>query len=497
MAAQQPALFHRRMFWAFLILTLILLNGCSGKNNQHNTAQSFTVDPVFQEFYDRMGGKRVLGAVISPAFVIQNTQYQYTENAVLMKHLLAEGDQKVKLSPVGIDLNIDENLEFVEGQINGPFLRDFIYPEFFQVYQYLGGLQGVGKPLTGLHYNPKRQRYEQYFENLGFYRLEKDTPGTVNLLAYGAWKCGKKCPVEPNEEAKIDDLYRIDPIFTAKVDQLGKGFIGFPLTNGYQSEDGGYEQVFENVILRLDINQPNNITLAPLPQRLGIISDTLEIPNQDTGTVFIAIEGEKGYKIPKELFDYINTHGGFETIGYPISQYKLYKNSIYRQCFEYLCLEIDTSISGIFRIRPAPLGYSYLDLFKEDLKETSIPPTEVYFENVDTLSTSSNDLSKEISIQVWENYPFVTSDQAQSIGVMVYSHNQPMVNVMPELMIIMPDGSQKEYFFPATDQNGKSQIQLEPTGAPNGSLIPYQVCVSKTLQEKFCVQDNFLIWNNP
>jgi hypothetical protein len=489
--------FLNKVFRALFICLIFISAGCNNSDNENELAQSLVIDPVFQVYYDTLGGKQVLGAVISPAFVIQNIKYQYTVGALLENDPLAQGDQKVKLSPIGKDLKIDEHIEFVEGQISGLFLRDYIYPEFLQVYQYLGGMQVVGRPLTGLHYNPELQRYEQYFENLGFYRLEKDTPGTVYLLAYGAWKCGEKCPAIQKVEATVVVQNNIDSIFVAGVKQLGYGFTGFALKPGYQAEDGGYEQIFENVLLRVDMSQPGKITLAPLSKKLTLNSDPLETPGQDGSTQFIRIDGDKGFNVLKEFIDYLNNHGGLELAGNPIGKLKPYKNSLSRQCFENLCLEIDTSITGIYRVRPVPLGYSYIQLLNKDLQGEKTQPATETPQSETTPPIPQSTLGKEMSVQVWENNPFVTSSQTQVIGVMVYGNNQPLANMTPALTITLPDGSHKEYFMPETDENGKSQIQLEPTGAPNGTLIPYQVCVSKTLEEEFCVQDNFLIWNNP
>ncbi len=493
----RPPIYLSKIFRVVITILVLASGGCGGVKNENEITQSFVIDPVFQNYYDRLGGKQVLGAVISPAFVIQNIKYQYTVGALLENDPLAPGEQKVKLSSIGKDLKIDEHIEFVEGQISGPFLRDYIYPEFLQVYQYLGGMQVVGRLLTGLHYNPALKRYEQYFENLGFYRLEKDTPGTVYLLAYGAWKCGKKCPPVQKVEATVVVQNNIDPIFVTSVKQLGLGFTGFALKAGYQAEDGGYEQVFENVLLRVDMNQPGKIILAPLSKRLALSGDAPETPGQGTNTQFIRIDGDKGFNVLKEFIDYLDHHGGLELAGNPIGKFTLYKNNIYRQCFENLCLEMDTSISGIYRVRPVPLGYSFIQLLERDLQGEESQPTLEITQSEVTPAIQENTLGKEISLQVWENNPFVTSNQAQVIGVMVYGNNQPLANITPALTITLPDGSQKEYFMPATDENGKSQIQLDPTGASNGTLIPYQVCVSKTLEKEFCVQENFLIWNNP
>ncbi|MBN1536222.1 MAG: hypothetical protein JW908_05780 [Anaerolineales bacterium] len=489
--------FIHKFFYALFILLIFLSSGCSSSDNNDDLAQSLTIDPVFQEYYNSLGGKQVLGEVISPAFVIQDIKYQYTVGALFENDLLSEGGNRVKLSSIGKDLNIDERIEFVEGQISGPFLRDFIYPEFLQVYQYLGGIQVVGKPLTGLHYNPEFQRYEQYFENLGFYRLEKDTPGTVYLLAYGAWKCGKKCPTRQKMEATVLVQNNVDPIFVSAVQHFGYGFTGFALSEGYQADDGAYEQIFENVLLRVDRNQSGQITLAPLTQKLGIASEPFEPPAEDAAYKFIPVNGQSGYNVPLEFLAYMDIHGGLDGVGNPIGKLGLTKNGLYQQCFVNMCLEMDKNITGIYRVRPAPLGYSYLKKLGMDLDVTDVQPTSELPKITTPPVIQENAITQEISLQVWENNPFVTSEQKQVIGVMVYGNNQPLANMTPELVITLPDGNQKEYFMPATDENGKSQIQLEPTGASNGTLIPYQVCVSKTIQDKFCVQDNFLIWNNP
>jgi hypothetical protein len=43
-----------------------------------------------------------------------------------------------------------------------------VYDKFSGLDQELGGIEAVGKPLTGVHKNLEKNRYEQFFENLGF-----------------------------------------------------------------------------------------------------------------------------------------------------------------------------------------------------------------------------------------------------------------------------------------------------------------------------------------
>lgn len=100
-------------------------------------------------------------------------------------------------------------------------------------------------------------------------------------------------------------------------------------------------------------------------------------------------------------------------------------------------------------------------------------------------------------MQVWESYPMVSSDQSQEIGVSIFLDNLPLKNVEPDLIVTLPDGREKTYYLYPTGVDGQARMILEPINAANGTLIPYQICVYNLNQEKFCVRDSFLIWQNP
>ncbi len=59
----------------------------------------------------------------------------------------------------------------------------------------------------------------------------------------------------------------------------------------------------------------------------------------------------------------------------------------------------------------------------------------------------------------------------------------------------MPDGSQKPYVMPPTGADGQTHLSLPPAQAQNGTLIPYQVCLTSNIEKRVCVKDNYLIWN--
>ncbi len=91
----------------------------------------------------------------------------------------------------------------------------------------------------------------------------------------------------------------------------------------------------------------------------------------------------------------------------------------------------------------------------------------------------------------------VSPNQSQEIGVSVFENNIPLVNIEPDIIIVLPDETTRIYYMQPTGSDGQTRLQLDPIDAPNGTIIPYQVCVYNLNGSKFCVKDSFLIWSNP
>ena len=109
---------------------------------------------------------------------------------------------RVRLFPVGLERgvkepNVDEPTEPDKLYIDGHIIHD----EFVEMYNALGSTHIVGRPLTEVRFNLEAGRMEQYFENLGFYRLEADPNNADRLLSYGAFMCDRRCHYTPNEVA--------------------------------------------------------------------------------------------------------------------------------------------------------------------------------------------------------------------------------------------------------------------------------------------------------
>ncbi len=476
---------------SFLIFLALILTACAepqGFEEQTTAPGVYNVDPLFRDLYDHLGGVDVLGPAITPVFQYENRRFQYTQAGCMEYDPDRPEIEQFRLSPLGLEMNIQEPA--VPAPINPEELYvdgHVIHRDFVSLYRKLGGARFVGRPLTEVHYNPDKKRYEQYFENLGFFITEGDPSHAVRLLAYGSWKCAEYCSAPPDAQNIITlpvlTSNEVTVLFMGIVSRLGTGLTGFPLTAPTLTEDGMYEQVFEALALAVDAQDPSNVVIRPLPGLIGILEEQAVPPIEAEGMAFWPIDGDRGHNVPQVFIDYILLHGGTEVSGNPISELFLVNDQVFRQCFTNYCLEyhMGKDVPDNLRIRPAPLGYTYKELFSRS-------------QDADTFS-ETQDLH-EISIQVWEKHPILSSQESQEIGVGLFEGSQPLRNVEPILSLVMPDGSEQSIYFPPTSQDGQAIINLDPIVAPNGTIIPYQVCISSLTGERFCVKDSFVIWFN-
>ncbi len=533
------------IFFAALGLLLLVLVGCADNASDYDSIQpgSITIDPIYREYYDELGGEEVLGPAISPPFSEGNIKYQYVQSALLVFNPNDPSGQRIQLAPLGMEMNVAEpgvqrpdrpNVRYIDGHI--------IYPEFVVLYEKLGGARHTGRPISEVHYNPEIKRYEQFFENVGMYILESDPEGKPHLLAYGAWKCDMHCRQQPLQGSQVLTPYRIDEFFIDAVDRLSIEFTGYAITDAYQTPDGYIEQVYANIVLVANPAESYRVFMRPITERLGILKDPLEeeLPHPDFS--FYPIQNDKyGYNVLVKFWDYIALHGGPEASGPPITRYTPVRDDVFRQCFKNLCLESRLNASGEIFVKPSPMGYQYKNLsiepvtattgsgsiFSLDQQANTIQPGEEYSSDTPLSNSGDNtgfstdierpidpgalaDLdtdpsievftspqsANQISIQVWESFPMVGQNQSQEIGVMVYENGQPLQGIEPDLVVDLPDGATKNYYMYPTNRDGQTRMLIDPIDLPIGTLIPYQVCIFFLGGEKFCVRDSFVIWDN-
>lgn len=465
--------------YAILLLVAAFLAACGSEEpSRSKQGGLYSVDPLFREFYSFLGGEEVLGGAISTLKEIDSTRIQYTNAGLMVFDTQAQANQLFHLAPLGYELGVSEPAVPEPPPGTGVYIEGhIIHPDFVPLYARLGGTRFIGKPLTEVHYNPEKRRYEQYFENLGFYRLEGEAPGTAHLLSYGAWACHQDCRSDPPSLSIVESQPQVEFPFSAAVETLGSDFTGFPISPAYLSADGKVEQIFENVVLIVDFREPAVVFIRGILRTLGVLPDPPSPPAAIPGTAFYALQPDRGYNIPLPILEYINNHGGLAVSGPPISEAESQSGQVMRQCFENLCVDYEPGVS----VRPVQMGYNYKRMFFNATSPGSPAPGQ----NVD------------LQLQVWEKYPMIASSQQQEIGVAVLQNRMPVAKIEPVLLLTLPDGTQQRFTFPFTGDDGKALLRLPPLEATNGTLIPYEVCATRQVNRNFCVRDSYLIWNNP
>lgn len=515
-----------------LILLVALLVACDQEDVAPDPLlnKEYEVEPPLREHYEKIGGVGILGPAISPMYIEDNVKYQYVVAGLLVYDPQAADVDRFHLSPLGLEMDIAEppipppesgDGHYIDGHI--------IFEDFLPLYRKMGGARIVGRPITEVHYNPEKGRFEQFFENLGFYMMEGESPEEAKCLAYGPWKCDESCRQPALGNSVVLLPKQVGDEFVDAVARLGSDFTGFALTDTTLTPDGYIEQVFENVVLVSDPNQPSRVFLRSIAERLDITPDPLVGPKDDTNFYFYEVQGNLGYNIPKHFLDYIALHGGMEASGPPIGELAQTNDYVYRQCFKNLCLEEHYTRSGDVSVRPAPTGYQYkifpplpvgqplapVENTQPQLvqEQPEIQPQAPYpspgqeldenqqEENLQVepapqavMEDTQNSQARELSLKVWETNPAVSSNQSQEIGVSVFVNNEPVEMVEPDLVLELPDGSKQTYYMLPTGTNGQTWIQLDPVNASPGTLIPYEVCIYNLDESgKFCVRDSYLI----
>ncbi len=419
-----------------------------------------------------------MGPAISSAHRFDNYLIQYTENGLLVFNQDAPSEsQRFLLAPLGLQLNVEEpgvsppqstNAYFINGHV--------IHPDFVAIYDRLGGQQVIGRPLTEARYNPEKGRTEQYFENVGFYRLDNDPQGAVKLLAYGAFVCDFDCRYQPQSSALPIRQGSVSEPFASSVKRLSPSFVGRAISEPYFAQDGNLELIFDNLVMYADANSPSGVSIRPMVEMLAFEPHPLVRPILDDRMLFYRYDGDWGHNIPTVFMNYLGQHGGIEIAGPPITEVFEHKQDIWRQCFTNLCLDYHTADMEEYRVRPAPLGVAFkAEYYALDMAKSFDKLTE----------------------KVWEASALISSTERQVISVAVFESDQPLKNVEPTLAITYPDGREMELRMQPTGADGISQMTLKPIVAPNGTLVPYRVCVRDPDGDPFCVDDSFAIWGNP
>jgi len=104
---------------------------------------------------------------------------------------------------------------------------------------------------------------------------------------------------------------------------------------------------------------------------------------------------------------------------------------------------------------------------------------------------------REIDMQVWQRYLVVEQKQGQEISIWVVDNDRSMIGLPAEVTVKMPNGSEQIFAIPPTNASGQASVLLPAIEAPNGTIIPFKVCIAAVAEARFCIADFFVIWNTP
>ncbi len=462
------------------LLIFGLLSACSASPEGSSSA-SFLVDTTFNDFYRELGGNNTLGPAISSAFSKDDLTYQYVVSGLMVYDPNQEPLERFHFSTLAsVEWNINGLVEPAPVDNSTPYVNGHqIWEEVRSFYNQYGS-EIIGLPVTSVQANNTKQRYEQYFEGLGFYRSYTDPPGQIHLMPYGKWMCGNNCPyqvtdADPPSGSYVRDYSATEQLFMQASENLGYGYTGAPLAAPQLGKDGNYQMVFENVVLYIDPAMGDQVRTRPLPEWLGIQADQPGAETRADGFTFFPIKDGMGFNVPNWFVDYFNQHGGMDYSGSPISANRKLADGGYSQCFSNICLEYHPTAPQSLLVRPHTLGYEYLNLG----------------ENV---SASGTSLTDALQINAWEAYPLIASGKSQGINIEATQNNSPVSGVNFSLVVTQPNGIIKTYTLPPTGEDGKTRIDLDPINGPNGAIVQYEICVLGGVEPQICFSRSYTIW---
>ncbi|MBE0408756.1 MAG: hypothetical protein IBX69_03380 [Anaerolineales bacterium] len=457
--------------------------GITGNLQRDTFFETYEVHPLFIEFYEILGGEKLLGPAITPLFQSGEQMVQFVRAGLMEYEPGAVKSDRYRLAPLGLEIGIKEppkaepeipGTRFIAGQV--------IYHEFLRLYEELGGARIVGSPLTGIRHNTEMDRIEQYFENLGFFRMDLDDPGAVQLLYYGTFACDQNCRAKSPQANILSPEAQLPEPFASSVARLGISFLGRNHTPQYTAPDGQQQVIFDNLVLVVDPDDPERVVPRSIIEMFDVEPHPPVKCLDDPLVTCFKTEGDNGYNIPWIFVEYLQEYGGLSFSGPPITSMTPLENGLYRQCFTNLCIDFDLNTIDVSRIRLAPMGREYLQRYFTLDKPEGFVATQTL---------------EHVRIEVWESGTYISKDESQQISAAILDSSTPLTNREPTLAVTMPDGSQRLYNFPPTNESGITQLSLPPIQAPNGTLIAYQVCLESVTRVEKCVTDHFLIWNYP
>jgi hypothetical protein len=473
---------------AAMVLAALLLLPRTGRQADSKASALMQVDGRFLMLYQSLGGEAVLGKIISPLVTEGDQLCQYAMNAKLCVLVGRLDLDAYSLAPVVMQGGLMPvvNMPVAEQQ-SGKLVNGFvIHADFIGLYEKLYGTRFAGEPLGNAWVNYDKGRIEQYFENVVIAQDLNDAQSQPYLLPVAHAVCSHYCDFPIETRLFIPQAQqRTSPFstFLAAVD--GYDF-GAPLTRPFLNQDGQLVQVFEYAAVAAPPDALDEAKLLPLSAglRMHTSPPTQQIYGVDRGVYYYPV-GDSGYHVPIVFDEFIVGHGGRSVAGNPIAEVMYYEDDAIRQCFENYCLDLhQDEANGSVEAVLAPLGIMYL---KQGLADGSIDREIV----VDEWHQAH-----EIQVAVEKQSNMVDQETQQQIFVTVLStqDGEPISGIQSFVRILSPDNQEQVLELINTNTQGVSWVSIPAhSGADNGTLMRYEVCVVLLSGEQVCISGAYLV----
>lgn len=497
---------NRFRFFVITLFFFALLSGCGPEStlSASPTARNQAVDLDFREYYDRLGGKSILGQFISDKFDLEGATCQFTENVLMCRITFSPTSVKLYLYPLGLKLNMNDAPDAFQNPDNWRVENGYlIHPNFLSLFYRVNEKLAFGKPLTTVRRQYKENQVIQVFENAAF-AFSFDRPADVYLLPLGRWFCGSYCSSNSPQPTPTPTL-KIHPSFELQIGYIGgHKIVGSVLTQAYKGSDGRLEQVFETLIIYESPTDPKNVRLRPLTSMLGLKSSkpTFTKADERQGWLFYPVSEPYGFLVPVQFDQFIAAHGGKDLAGKPISEsITMPENGILRQCFESYCLDYDKKAPSEFMVGLAPLGLQYIQN-KNQITLTITPSATRAGTTLTPIKTPLSTLTitpelsrKNIQLQVSKLKDQISNNEKQiiSIDIKTVDTQQPLMNI-EAVLTLRVNSFPVEYKFPLTGKDGKASLMVGPFSELGRIQIPFEVCLLSPVPSGICSSGVFLIW---
>jgi hypothetical protein len=260
-------------------------------------------------------------------------------------------------------------------------------------------------------------------------------------------------------------------------------FYGYPITDAFIDSSGVKVQYFEKA--RFELHPQSAPELRVHVSHLGVFIYTPGemVPIPATLPKCLDFQ-EVPYQVCYDFQEFFEQHGGVAQFGYPISNLESH-DSMFVQYFQQARFEWHPGLPPGERVRLTDLGRRYFNKTGEDPRRLR-PNTEMPDYIIQEPSTS-------VKVRAFASEPVMGLNGWQTLFVIVQNQNLiPVDGAETEVVVLLPDGSKREFNMPVTNQMGYSEYRFTINSQSQGLARILVETSYGTFNE--ATRSSFIIW---